>query len=236
MQPFLILRFEAPLQAWGKEAVDPRRPSSDHPRLSALAGLTANALGWRHRDADRITELQDALRYAVREDRPPEPLWDYQTADLSRLSGWGRWGPTKPGGGFAGGTHILRKEYLADGLFTVALGLRGSFEAVSLDAIEAALSRPARPLFLGRKSCPPAAPVLRTRVEAPTPLDALHQVPLDPSAEEGESYRFWFEEGSELPDGAITTREVWDRRNYRTTRFDRSRRIVEARFPIEEAP
>ena len=218
------------MQAWGGVAVDPRRPSDSYPRASALGGLLANALGWRHQDAERTTALQDALDYAVREDRPPQRTWDYQTADLSELSGWTRWGPEKPGGGSATGTHILQKEYLADGAFTVALGLRPT-SPVSIDEVEEALARPARPVFLGRKSCVPAGRILMGRYDAPNSVAALARMP--PASNEGwpdEGPRVWCD--AALVSEPVSFREVWDRRNYATSRFDRSRRIAEGRMPV----
>lgn len=235
MASYLNLRFDAPMQSWGGVAVDPRRPSDAFPRASAVAGLVANALGWRHRDADRTTALQDALDYAVREDREPDRIWDFQTADLSQLSGWTPWGPESPGGGSSEGTHILHKEYLANAIFSVALGLLDG-SPVGLDEVQQALARPARPVFFGRKSCLPAGPILIGRVEAPSARAALRSVPLPegtPLQEEG--VRIWID--AEVDPAAGYTREVWDRRNYRTGRFDRMRRVVEVRSSMvaEEA-
>lgn len=232
MPTYLHLRFDAPMQSWGGVAVDPRRPTDSFPRASAVAGLVANALGWRHRDADRTTALQDALDYAVREDRQPGRMWDFQTADLSQLSGWTPWGPERPGGGSSDATHILRKEYLADAAFTVALGL---FEGspVGVAEVEEALARPARPLFFGRKSCLPTGPILIGRVEASSAREALRSMALADDVAKG-LVRIWADEGASQAAG--DARDVWDRRNYRTGRFDRVRRIVEIRVPtsVEE--
>jgi CRISPR system Cascade subunit CasD len=158
-------------------------------------------------------------------------MWDYQTADLGQLSGFGRWGPTKPGGGSKDGTHILNKEYLADAHFTVALGLDPEFRDVSVNEIAAAFRRPARPLFLGRKSCPPAAPLLRGEVEASSPLDALSQIAVDRGMEAG-SKRIWFSEDQSGPLPADRTEELWQRRDYRTSRFDAMERFVERRVMV----
>jgi CRISPR system Cascade subunit CasD len=257
----LILRLEAPLQAWGDVAMDPRRPTRPFPSRSGLAGLLANALGWRYRDADRTTALQDALRYAVREDRPPVLLRDYQTADLGAIGtrGWTRWGIEERGGANATGNQILEKFYLADGAFMVALALADGAvrlldrEPLTLDEVEAALRRPARPLFLGRKGCPPATPLLgrpgSPRVEEDTPADALLQVSL--SAEDrrgwerrdGRRVRLWYDPADGVPSGSEgpgEVREVWDRRDFRSNRFGGARRVALVllscdRFPAAEA-
>lgn len=253
MPEHLILRLDAPLQAWGDVAMDPTRPTRAFPSRSGLAGLFANAFGWRYRDADRTTALQDALRYAVREDHPPQLLRDYQTADLGGIGaqGWTRWGIEKRGGGSAAGTQILEKFYLADGVFTVALTLvNGAAElpdggAVTLDGVEHAIRRPARPLFLGRKGCPPAGPLLQPgRVTAPTPIDALRKAPFTDGARgcSGEPHgsaklRAWYDPADGEPEHTPTVtepQEIWDRRDFRSNRFGGSRRIMQTLIRPEQ--
>ena len=259
MTDYLILRFDAPLQAWGDVAMDPWRPTRAFPSRSALAGLLASALGWRYRDADRTTALQDALAYAVREDRRAEVIRDYQTADLGAIGkqGWTRWGIETRGGASAEGTHILEKFYLADGAFTIALGLRDTDGDVKIDQLEAALRHPARPLFLGRRGCPPASPLLPSRSEsariaAETPLDALVQRWLAPTdrkrlAEvDRAEVRAWYDPTDGLSTyqrglsaeegGRIESQEVWDRRDFRSNRFGGSRRIAQILIPVAKLP
>jgi len=250
---FLLIRLEGPLQAWGDVALDPRRPTRDFPSRSALAGLLANALGWQHMDGERITALQDSLRYAVREDRAPRRLMDYQTADLGRIgrSGWTRWGIEERGGSAADGTQLLWKHYLADGSLLVALTLDGR-APVTLDDIETALRRPARPLFLGRKSCPPALPLLerpRHRVEAASGHAALAEAPLaeqprhyaqaryyrdtaDRSASGIVKLRCWYapDDGPEAKPAQI--QQIWDRRDFSANRFEGGRKIVEGSIEL----
>jgi CRISPR system Cascade subunit CasD len=239
----LILRLEGPLQAWGDVAMDPRRPTRAFPSRSGLAGLIANALGWRYRDADRTTALQDALRYAVREDRRPQIIRDYQTADLGAIgdAGWTRWGIEKRGGSAAEGTQILEKFYLADGSFCVALTVVDGPPA-SLEEIEQALRTPARPLFLGRKGCPPAMPLLQGRIATPTPAEALlHQPPvrqMDRESLERDGVtrlRVWYDPADGVPEefsAQTAIQDIWDRRDFRTNRFGGSRRIVQALVPL----
>lgn len=226
--PFLLLRLEGPLQAWGDVAFDPRRPTREFPSASGLAGLLANALGWEHRDAARTTELQDALRYGVREDVRPRLLRDYQTADLEAIgaAGWTRRGIEKRGGSASGGTQILEKFYLADGSFLVALTLAAGAPA-TLDELEAALARPARPVFLGRKGCPPSVPLLAGRVDAASAYDALRAAPA-PSHREADPppWRCWYAPGDGPAAETACARDVWDRRDFATQRFTGSRSVV----------
>lgn len=227
MAEFLLIRLDGPLQAWGDVALDAKRPTLGFPTRSALAGLIASALGWRYRDGARTTQLQDALRLAVRQDRAPARLIDYQTVDLGREnSGWTRWGVEKRGGAFSTGTHILDKEYLADASFVVALTL-GPDSPVGLDEIEHALQQPARPLFLGRKSCPPALPLLEGRVEAETSYDALRVAKLH-EGHEDPPLRCWYEpgDGPDLNEWVQGIR-VSDRRDFLTDRFAGERFLLQ---------
>jgi CRISPR system Cascade subunit CasD len=250
---FLLIRLEGPLQAWGDVALDPRRPTRDFPSRSALAGLLANALGWQHMDGERITALQDSLRYAVREDRVARRIVDYQTADLGRIgrSGWTRWGVEERGGSAADGTQLLWKHYLADGSFLVALTLDGS-APVTLDDVEAALRRPARPIFLGRKSCPPALPLLelpRHRVEAASGHAALTEAPLaerlldrtqarynrgaiDHSSGGAVKLRCWYAPGDGPDAEPAQLQQIWDRRDFSANRFEGGRRIVQGSIAL----
>jgi CRISPR system Cascade subunit CasD len=237
MPEHLLLRLEGPLQAWGDVALDPRRPTLPFPSRSALAGLLANALGWRYRDAEQITALQDALRYAVREDRQPQMLVDYQTADLDdprKDPGWTSWGKEDRGSG----TQILWKHYLADGCFRVTLTLTGASPITlpELSELATALRQPARPLFLGRKSCPPACPLLEQEgVQASDPYEALRQIPaLDHHLRRGSEYlRCWYEASG---DPAGPTIEVWDRRDFRSNRFVGTRRVVQGSIAVADLP
>lgn len=236
MAEYLLIRLEAPLQSWGEVALDPKRPTREFPSRSALAGMLASALGWTYSDGARTTALQDALTYAVREDRPPRMVEDFQTADLGRdSSGWTRWGRERRGGGSAAGTHILQKEYLADASLLVALTLDGANAPVDLNDLADALQRPARPLFLGRKCCPPASRLLEGRVEAPSGYEALRRAPLyAPSDEAVGKLRCWYEPGDGPEAVEAQIQEVWDRRDFATDRFAGSRRIVEDRIEPTE--
>lgn len=235
MPEYLLLRFEGPLQAWGDAAIDPVRPTRAFPSRSAIAGLLASALGWEYRDGERTTALQDALSYAVREDRRPRLIRDYQTVDLGReTSSWTRWGIEKRGGAFSTGTQILDKHYLADGSFLVAVRL-GDDAPVTIERIAVAVQRPARPLFLGRKSCPPATPILEGRTTADTGYEALRRWPVPGSSrEQGNSdgfFRCWYAPG-DGPDAGVVI-EVWDRRDFLTGRFSGSRSIIEGTVAVE---
>ena len=131
-----------------------------------LTGMIGNSLGWHHHDFDQLQRLQDRIDLASRWDVRPNRIIDYHTVYLGSPKmckpGWTTQGKTEHrAGGTAAkhGTHQRDRHYLVDGLMTVALGLTTE-GSPDLSAIKEALERPARPLFLGRKTCLPARPLL----------------------------------------------------------------------------
>lgn len=180
----LILRFDAPLMSFGAPIVDNRGVVQPYPALSMMTGLVANALGVSHAEADRLEDLQDRLRYAVRQDRAGEQLRDYQTVDLSKpyMDEARAWTTrheleTRKGGSASSGTHIRLRDYWADAAFTLALTLDRPADEPTLQTVSEALVHPARPLFIGRKACLPAGPIHDgTVVRAETLVHALSTV------------------------------------------------------------
>lgn len=179
----LILRFDAPLMSFGAVVVDQLNPAWRFPGRAMLAGLLGNALGCDHRDVDKLQALHDRLRFAARWDAEPAPLTDYQTVDLGQPflvdTGWTTRGRPeyRKGGSAATGTHQRWRDHWANGVVTVALALDGEGPP-TLDVIERALQSPARPLFIGRKPCLPAAPILIGRRQAAGVKAALAAEPL----------------------------------------------------------
>lgn len=179
----LLLRLDAPLMSFGAVVVDQNHPVWRFPGVAMLTGLLGNALGWDHCDTDRLQSLQDRLRFAARWDAEPELLTDYQTVDLGQDfmigTGWTTRGRREDRGKGAAttGTHIRYRDHWANGVVTIALALDGEGEP-SLAALEQALRFPARPLFLGRKPCLPAGPLLLGRRRAEGVRAALAAEPL----------------------------------------------------------
>lgn len=159
----LILRLDAVLMSFGGVRVDQHGVIDRFPGKSLLTGLLANALGWDHRDADQTQRLQDRLEFAARWDVPPEPLRDYQTVDLDqpkmKAPGWTTRGIPEHRANAKDGTYQREQHYWTDGVMTVAVSLADDLPP-TLGALVAALQSPARPLFLGRKTCLPSRPLL----------------------------------------------------------------------------
>ncbi|MFN7183514.1 MAG: type I-E CRISPR-associated protein Cas5/CasD [Thermomonas haemolytica] len=179
----LLLRLNAPLMSFGAVVVDQNHPVWRFPSVAMLTGILGNALGWDHRDTGRLQSLQDRLRFAARWDAEPELLTDYQTVDLGQDfmigTGWTTRGHREDRGKGAAttGTHIRYRDHWANGVATVALALDGEGDP-DLAVLEQALRFPARPLFIGRKPCLPAGPLLLGRRTADGVRAALAAEPL----------------------------------------------------------
>ena len=167
MQRHLVLRLASPLIAFGGEAIDNLGVIRDFPALSMVTGLIANALGWDRSQAQEHNRLQERLRMGCVLAPGAQKVQDYQTAVLYEDdAGWTTFGvkegreksPSyKPdSGGRRALTQQRYRDYHADLCAWVALALHPADEAPTLEHIAAALDKPARPLFIGRKPCLPA--------------------------------------------------------------------------------
>ena len=218
----LILNLESPLMAFGGETIDNYGVIRRFPAASMLAGLFANALGWRRTERERHQRLQNRLIFAARIDREPHAglrLTDFQTAHLgARDQGWTTRGEPE---GRAGGDrtydapHLRYRDYFADMRVTVALRLQPDDEPPRLDDVAAALQEPARPLFIGRKSCLPSGPLFAGFREGATAVSALRATPLDEPASAPDAVRLLWPEGETSAD-AIPSRSylLTDQRNW----------------------
>lgn len=208
MLDVLLMRFDAPMMSFGTVAVDAIGHTAPFPGRSLLTGLLGNALGWDHRDADALTRLQSRILHAVRRDRGGEIRTDYQTVDLGQPFlldevAWTTWGRLDPRGGSSEnkvGTHIRHRDYLVDSAFTVALALDPADEAPNIEALAAALQHPARPLFLGRKSCLPADRIFLARSRAASLVDAVREAPHARHRRDRDTRLWWPEREGERRD------------------------------------
>ncbi len=150
----LALRLAGPLQSWGASSRFVRRSTEPWPTKSAVFGLLAAAMGRRR--TDPIEDLL-GLRFGVRVDQGGELLRDFQTArslDGSR---------TMP---------LSYRFYLSDAVFLAVVEGDGEL----IEAVETALRAPAFPLYLGRRSCPPAGRYLLGTRDLPL-FDVLRSEP-----------------------------------------------------------
>ena len=237
---WLILRLQAPLLAFGGVAIDHVGVTRDFPALSMLTGLLANALGWERTEWEKHQALQDRLIFAARHDREDETglLTDIQNAKLEKNDkGWTTWGqPEARGGNSFGGPHRRRRDYHMDACVLVALRLEPVPAKPDLDALAAALDRPARPIFIGRKPCLPSMPLLwRAEVKAHDAYTALTLATADSESPAKTMRAIWpLGEGPE--DGGDVDRivDLPDLRNWRTGLHGGTRKVVDGTVSARE--
>lgn len=140
----LVLTLAAPLQAWGSASRFTTRGTDDAPTKSGVVGLIAAAQGRRRTDP---LEEYVGLRLGVRVDQPGRLLRDFQTA--RSLDG----AETMP---------LSYRYYREDARYLAVVEADTSL----LEAFAEALRRPVYPLYLGRRSCPPAEPIIPRIVDA----------------------------------------------------------------------
>ncbi|WP_417723397.1 type I-E CRISPR-associated protein Cas5/CasD [Salipiger sp.] len=215
---WLHLRLSAPLLSFGGVAIDHVGPTRDMPSASTLTGLIANAIGWRREESAAHQALQDRLVFGALIVRQGRLLTDTQNAKLeARDRGWTTLGqPETRAGATYDSPHRRRRDHLADHDCRVVLRLTGDY-APTIDDLAQALDRPARPLFIGRKHCLPAAPLLVGWTEGATAHDALLSLGLSGRGA-------W---PVEVETDAALARDLADLRNWRSGLHGGSRHIVE---------
>ncbi len=191
MRTHIVLDLEAPMMSFGSVVVGDSSPTDDLPGPSFLTGLLANAMGWDRRDAEAHQDLQRRIVFAAAEVNPGTTVVDFQTARLAQNdAGWTTRGApegraTSPsfkvdpddlrrtGDARKVQTHRRWRHARAESRVIVALGLRPSERGPDIRHLADALSRPERPLFLGRKQFVPSRRILAGEVEARTVRGAL---------------------------------------------------------------
>lgn len=133
----LLLRFAAPLQAWGTESKYNIRKTDREPSKSGIIGFLAAALGRRR---DESVEDLNSLRVGIRADQEGEIIQDFHMVHKDDKT-----------------SYLTRRYYLSDAIFVVGLE---SKDDIVLKMLEKAVQNPVFPLFLGRRSCPPCSPIV----------------------------------------------------------------------------
>lgn len=174
MRDYLIYQLTAALGAMGELAGHERRGSLIWPGRSALIGMMGAASGIR-RDGDFAA--LERLNIAVAIFDAGEVLRDYHTMETVP-SAAARRPQSRPEALRAarGHTHtgITLRDYRTAPLYGVAVWGEG------LGLLRDALRSPVFTLYLGRKSCPLAAPLDPQIVAADTPEAALGRLRLPP--------------------------------------------------------
>ena len=171
---FLVFQLQAPLSSWGEPAVGEYRGTAEHPSQSALLGLLGAALGLQREDEAAHAALRDELAWAVGLLSGGRLLRDYHTAQVPpRVALKGRPQATRrqelavPKQEL--GTILSTRDYRQDAASLVAVAVRGGLTPrFTLQVLAQALRRPQFTLYLGRKACPPAAPLWPQLVDVPS--------------------------------------------------------------------
>lgn len=165
MTEYLVFRLYAPMASWGEAAVGETRPTATYPGRSAVIGLLGAALGIRRDDDEGQHRLRKGVRIAVKQRSPGLLMRDYHTVQVPAAQSKVRYRSRREelvAPGRALNTILSTRDYRCDGLWTVAVWLTPQSE-LTLGELEEALKKPRFPLYLGRKACPPAAPLAPRR-------------------------------------------------------------------------
>lgn len=174
---FLVFQLQANLAAWGDVAVGEYRGSRDYPGASALIGLLGAALGLKREDESAHAALRDGYLFAVGTVSAGQLLRDYHTAQVPGRTSL----KSRP--------HATRRDELSvpkhelNTILSTRDYRQGAACAVAvqalpdaphtLAALAQALREPRFVLYLGRKCCPPAAPLAPQVAEAESAHAAL---------------------------------------------------------------
>ncbi|GAA3592595.1 type I-E CRISPR-associated protein Cas5/CasD [Klugiella xanthotipulae] len=134
----LLIPLSGPLQSWGSSSRFATRATEKAPTKSGVIGLLAAARGLRR--TDPLAELL-TLSFGVRVDQPGKIVRDFQTE--RSLDG-------------SVSMPLSYRYYLGDATFLAGVE---SPDLTLLEALQQNLKQPRFPLYLGRRSCPPAGPV-----------------------------------------------------------------------------
>ena len=162
---YLVFQLQAPLSSWGEPAVGEFRGTAEHPSQSALVGLLGAALGILRDDEAAHAALRDGYGFAVGLQSSGSLLRDFHTAQVPPRSALkGRPHATRrdelavPKADLS--TILSTRDYRQNAASLVAVQARVSHSPpYEMPALALALREPSFSLCLGRKSCPPAAPL-----------------------------------------------------------------------------
>jgi CRISPR system Cascade subunit CasD len=222
---YLVFRLYGPMASWGEAAVGGDRPSASYPGRSALLGLLAAALGIKRSEQTRLNDLYHSVQFAVKEFSAGSLVRDYHTAqvptaDKKRLHRNRKSELSAPG--YKLNTVLSSRDYRADGVWVVAIWLTEAAK-VKLPELAAALVKPRFTLYLGRKSCPLAAPLNPQLLAAENLREALDYgfEPLLSSENQDtrwlqfpQQYSYYWEGAVDLLQtnnvAAVQSRQLWD--------------------------
>ena len=161
MKEFLVFRLYGPMASWGEIAVGEVRRTESHPSRSAILGLISAALGIRREDTEKLSVIFTGYDLAIKVQSAGTLLKDYHTVQVPDSVGKFKYMTRRDElviGKERLGTILTSREYRCDALSIVALRAREN-TPYPLDVLREKLLYPEFTPYLGRKSCPIAAPL-----------------------------------------------------------------------------
>jgi CRISPR system Cascade subunit CasD len=158
---YLVFRLYAPLASWGEIAIGESRHTAHYPSKSALIGLLGAALGINRDDEEQQQRLQQGYAFAVELFTAGSLLRDYHTAQVPDSVGKFTYRTRRDElvlGKERLGTILSSREYRTDVLALASVRALDN-APYALAEIQEKLLKPVFHLYLGRKSCPLAAPL-----------------------------------------------------------------------------
>ncbi len=154
----LALLLDGPMQSWGHSSRFERRTTALHPTRSGVFGMIAAAMGIDKYGADEAAQLQRFADLRVTIATLPRRNRRKQSLLIRRLEDYHTVTGIRRASGKVGEDATVQtyRHYLLDGRFAALL--EGA--AALLDEIAAALQNPRWGLWLGRKCCIPATPIV----------------------------------------------------------------------------
>jgi len=147
----LLLHLYGPMQSWADTGFGQLREAGEFPSRSAVIGLVAAAMGIP-RANERLVDIHDSLKTHVASVRTGSILRDFHTVE-TRV-------------GFS--RTLTLRDYHHDAHFVVLV----TGDSSTVEEAFRGLSEPHYGMFLGRRSCPPALPLI-PKVVSGEPFQAL---------------------------------------------------------------
>ncbi|MGB0550181.1 MAG: type I-E CRISPR-associated protein Cas5/CasD [Limisphaerales bacterium] len=157
-EAYLPLWLDAPMQSWGHQSRYDQRTTGLDPTRSGVIGLIAAAMGIDKHSPDELAQLATLNPIGMTTVKLPRTNNKGDQLSIERLEDYHTiTGYRRASGKVAKEATVQSyRHYLLDARFGVLL----EGPKTVLDKIAAALKDPVWGVWLGRKCCPPAAPVL----------------------------------------------------------------------------
>lgn len=175
MSQYLVFQLHGPMASWGVDAPGEVRHSHMLPSRSALLGLLAAALGICRDEEARLNDFNQHYAFVLCASHEPRWARDYHTVQMPKevrkaLYFSRREELSDPE---LLNALISRRDYYTDAWWIAAL-TQTADAPYSLEQLRDALQHPVFPLYLGRKSHPPALPLLPLLLNGTAP-DVLNE-------------------------------------------------------------